>query len=749
MGPAERTTTARTCLGRGHDFSPPYSAQRRQARGTCAGHPGKHRSMRRSEIDTMKAPNSSLPGNASSVRTKLMVWVAAAILISLTWGHIFLLVDESRARETLGAENDLSNLTRVSQEHAIRTLRSADQVIRFVQAGYLEKGNRLDLRELTEQGVIDVEIFNQVGVINEKGIYVLSNLPLVSQIDLSDREHFRVHVPADTGELFVSKPVLGRASGKWSVQLTRRITRANGEFAGVVVVSIDPGYFTRFYSELNLGPQGLAALYGLDGVARARKLGSKEEFGTSATGAVMFARMKRGELFGTYTSVSVVDGVNRVYFFRKIPGYPLAVSAGLSIQDVFANHRQGRDALIFQASLLSLLILLLAAGLNRHLRQIRLATDARQLAQQSALEKSEQLSAIFSLSPDGFVSFDPNHRVSYVNPAFARMTDQGQASLTGMEESELSSWLVQRCKPGARFVGIATLRDQATNQKNPERELIEMDHPGRQILEVILLASSAGSVSQILYFRDVTHEVEVDQMKSEFLSTAAHELRTPMAGVLGFAEVLLNLELSPAEQRESLTIIFEQSKFMANILNELLDLARIEERRGKDFRYSGLCLQELITQLVKAFALPPQRSAPRLVFPSSPTHVMADRGKLQQAILNVLSNAYKYSPGGGEIVLEVEQKDEPGREPRVCIHITDHGIGLTPEQLLRVGERFYRADISGKLPGTGLGMSIAKEIMALHQGQISLSSTLGQGTRVSLCLPLHAAPQRTPVADPR
>jgi hypothetical protein len=112
--------------------------------------------------------------------------------------------------------------------------------------------------------------FNQVGIIDAKGIYVLANLPTTGKLDLSDREHFKVHVATNTGELFVSKPVLGRASGKWSIQLTRRITRANGEFAGVVVVSIDPGYFTRFYKELNLGSEGLAALYGLDGVARAQ-----------------------------------------------------------------------------------------------------------------------------------------------------------------------------------------------------------------------------------------------------------------------------------------------------------------------------------------------------------------------------------------------------------------------------------------------------------------------------------------------
>jgi signal transduction histidine kinase len=688
--------------------------------------------------------------NLDHRRAKLALWLGAAALLVLTWSHIISLVADSHSRELAGVERDLANLTRVSQEHANRTLRSADQVIRFIQSRYLEIGDRLDLGALTSKGVIDTEIFNQVGVIDANGIYVLSNLPIKGRLDLSDRAHFKVHVAADTGELFISQPILGRASGKWSIQLTRRITRPDGQFAGVVVVSIDPGYFTRFYAELNLGAQGLSAIYGLDGVARARKVGPKEEFGTAASAALMFTRLAQGELAGSYQQRSVVDGIERKYFYRKVPHYPLIVSAGLDMQDLLANHRKARDALLLQAALLSLLILALATALTRHLRQLRQAMAARQLAQRQVQDRTEQLNAIFTMSPDGFVSFDQHRCVKYVNPAFTQMTAPGAAALEGMNEQDFSAWLLQRCSAHARFIGIEALRHRLAGKENPERELIEISHPAKRILEVGLRASSSSTVSQILYFRDVTHEVEVDQMKSEFLSTAAHELRTPMASVFGFTEVLLTQQLDATTQRESLGIIYEQSRRMATILNELLDLARIEERRGKDFRYTGLCLQELLTQLVKGFKPPEQRSAPELLVPTLAVHVMADNGKLQQAILNVLTNAYKYSAVGSTVTVQIVQDhdQDPARADRVCIQITDHGIGMTPEQLLRVGERFYRADASGKVPGTGLGMSIAREIMALHRGSIKLDSTFGQGTRVSLCLPMHLANVGSGAAGP-
>jgi hypothetical protein len=196
-------------------------------------------------------PLTMRPFASTYLRTLILVWVASAALLALTWQHVSNSVEESRTKELDAAERDLSNLTRVTQEHAIRTFRATDQVIQFIQSRYLEKGNKLDLTSLAEEGVIDTTIFPQVGIIDAHGIYILANLPVTGKLDLSDREHFKVHMAADTGELFVSKPVLGRASGKWSIQLTRRINRPNGEFGGVVVVSVAVDYFTRFTVSFN------------------------------------------------------------------------------------------------------------------------------------------------------------------------------------------------------------------------------------------------------------------------------------------------------------------------------------------------------------------------------------------------------------------------------------------------------------------------------------------------------------------
>jgi signal transduction histidine kinase len=254
----------------------------------------------------------------------------------------------------------------------------------------------------------------------------------------------------------------------------------------------------------------------------------------------------------------------------------------------------------------------------------------------------------------------------------------------------------------------------------------------RRVLEIGLRQGHGGGVSQVLSMRDVTHETEVDLMKSEFLSTAAHELRTPMSSIYGFSELMLRRRLSPERQQEVVATIHRQSELMIAIINELLDLARIEARRGQDFVLESCDLTQLLPALVADFRAPGQRPEPQLDLGTRPAPVNVDPAKLRQALLNVLSNAYKYSPGGGAVDVRLLRDDGL---LRLGIEVRDHGIGMTPEQLARVSERFYRADASGTIPGTGLGMSIVKEIVELLGGSLALASEAGQGTTVTLWLP--------------
>ena len=251
---------------------------------------------------------------------------------------------------------------------------------------------------------------------------------------------------------------------------------------------------------------------------------------------------------------------------------------------------------------------------------------------------------------------------------------------------------------------------------------------------MITLYPKSANVSKTLYFKDITKQAEIDRMKSEFLSTAAHELRTPMTSIQGFSEVLLTQNLDERTKTELLETIFRQAGLISSIINELLDLARIEARQGKDFRIQNLNLQELVHQAVASYKTPPGYQKP-IIHPSpSDLHVMADAGKMQQALSNIIENAYKYMPKKGIVEIHFE-KQKINNHLCYGIKVTDEGIGMTSEQQERACERFYRADSSGKIPGTGLGLSIVKEIIELHGGSIEIQSILGKGSKITLWLP--------------
>jgi signal transduction histidine kinase len=346
-------------------------------------------------------------------------------------------------------------------------------------------------------------------------------------------------------------------------------------------------------------------------------------------------------------------------------------------------------------------------------------------------DRATLINTLFEISPDGFVVVGSDDTIRLTNPAFHTMTGIAADEVIGRAIGHLDNCLSEVATQPQRFTPLAALF--AEGSTGAVHQTLELTRPREAVLQIVGVRRDAGSIDRFICFRDVTRETEVDRMKSEFLSHAAHELRTPMASIYGFTELLMTQDFDEAERREFLDTIYRQSELMISIINELLDLVRIEARRGKDFTLAQINVRDLLHDIVADFKPPQGRPAPKEPLIEGPLRVSADRKKLIQAVSNVISNAYKYSPGGGTV--DIELAPPTSGDPLFGIRITDHGIGMTPEQLAHVCERFYRADTSGKIPGTGLGMSIVKEIVELHGGRLELASKVGAGTTVTLWLP--------------
>lgn len=409
------------------------------------------------------------------------------------------------------------------------------------------------------------------------------------------------------------------------------------------------------------------------------------------------------------------------------------------------QHKDGRWIWIMDRGIV------LRDGENKAYRMIGSHADVSELknAQESLHQRERELDAIVDISPDGIVTITKQGLIQSVNTAFLAMTGFDSKQLIGITAPSLEESLQQICNQQPRypkpnetdkqvyFIDLNKIGDHKAHHdfaSDPDQTTIQP--PKLRVLSRTVRELHGQDIAKVMYFRDISAESEIDQLKNQFLSTAAHELRTPMASVFGFSELLLSRNFDAETTREILTTIHQQSESLVTMLSQLLDLARIESRMGLDFCFVQHALWPIVERAVAELLVPGDPRKIKISRPKKSYTVEVDADKLRQVISNVLVNAYKYSPQGGEISLQIKKRHQPGNVPEVGIVIRDYGLGMSREQLKHIYERFWRADNTVGISGTGLGMSLVKEIMDIHQGQIEIKSKPGGGTIVYLWLKL-------------
>lgn len=357
---------------------------------------------------------------------------------------------------------------------------------------------------------------------------------------------------------------------------------------------------------------------------------------------------------------------------------------------------------------------------------------ARFLARQQQKERltrlTSELSAIFQLSADGFVAFNGDGVLSYLNPAFARMTGLERDDLRGLDQAGF-----ERRLDGLRDPKQAEERagngDRVIHLAQPRRTVLQRSQRDARDLDGRL-------VGRLFYFRDITLETGLLRANGEFLSNAAHELQTPMASIHGFVELLLKTELPAEKRRTVLETVLRQSTRLIEIVKELLEVARFDARAARDLDRRPQALAPVIRATVDELLVHDDPRRVELALPDDDASPWGDidRDRFTQALTNVLSNAYKYSPNGGEITLRLVERTRSDLR-WVGVAVRDRGIGMSAEEQRRLFDRFFRAHPSGAIPGTGLGMSLIKKIVDAHGGSVEVDSAPGAGTEVTLWLP--------------
>ncbi|MFL6797763.1 MAG: EAL domain-containing protein [Xanthobacteraceae bacterium] len=329
--------------------------------------------------------------------------VFGMVIIAMLWAGVFFKYSGDVEEDRRESERTNRNFAMVFEENVLRSIGEIDKALLYLRRSIETRQGSTDYATIVSTTDVLSEIIVQVAIIDAHGIMRASNAgpQPAPRLDLSDREHFKVHLGHGEDKLFISKPVVGRVSGKWSVQFSRRFSNGDGSFAGVVVASLDPQHLTEFYDKIDLGSAVSVALIGSDGVVRSSG-GSAADFalGQDLTGSELFARMRSGH------NVSFEDGDSateegRLITIRKIRGQPLWVSVSMRSREIYRPSELG---LVLNTLVALLLTLLILVAMERILR-----TEAR------ARLKAEQLHLTLENMSQGIMLVTKDLQIPIIN----------------------------------------------------------------------------------------------------------------------------------------------------------------------------------------------------------------------------------------------------------------------------------------------------------------------------------------------
>ncbi len=298
-----------------------------------------------------------LPRSRRSRRRALFaIPLLGTIAIALLWTAIVMRLAVEKDSAYREAAASAAILSSALEQHTIKAIHQVDQITRFVKFEFEKSPEHFNLTSTVEKGVVPSDTLIQVSLLDAQG-HLIANTSEIhpKAVDLSDREHFQVHATHNDDELYISRPMLGRVSGQWTLQMTRRLNGPEGKFAGVVVVSEDPGYFTSdFYNNAAIGRDGVIAVVSDTGAVLARRTGTVgpgESGSFSATGVYPIAE----RVSGVYADP--IDGTSRIVSFRHLDGYPLGVLVGLSEAEEMADYNHTRNVYLLMTGFITLAML--------------------------------------------------------------------------------------------------------------------------------------------------------------------------------------------------------------------------------------------------------------------------------------------------------------------------------------------------------------------------------------------------------
>lgn len=332
---------------------------------------------------------------------------------------------------------------------------------------------------------------------------------------------------------------------------------------------------------------------------------------------------------------------------------------------------------------------------------------------------------------DGVIVTNPENKVLVANSV--------AESWLGLSEKEIMDQPVEKIIYEQNLLSLINKIRKDGNHEDTKVELIIK--PDNKRKQIVLQAKAAQVIDAdnkligiVTIFRDITKEKEIDRMKTELVSMVAHELRSPLTSIAGFSELLLDEGVTQEQSKEYAEIILKESNRLGDLINKFLDISRIESGKSQVHK-TPVQIGHVIESILEMNMYLAERKGMKvnINIPDDLATVWVDREMMGEVILNLFSNAVKYSPERKAINIDVEDKDD-----EQLIRIADQGYGIPEKSLNKIFDKFYRVtdnEYIQEVNGSGLGLSLVKEIIELHDGSIWVESKIGEGSTFTFSIP--------------
>lgn len=683
------------------------------------------------------------------VRRQLMVLFG--FILGLIWLGAYFELERNYQAQINDVKFRTQAQSELFAEYALSTIKRIDELILDTRDDWNGDWFAFAEKIKKRQNIVQ-DISFQVAVINAKGIMVFSNLSKPNtQVDLSERKHFQVHRDhPERDDLYISNPVKGKVSNKWSLQFTRPIFKAN-QFAGVMVLSVDPQQFTAIARKFNSPAGSVIAVLRDSGEVMARYPDFADYLGKVIDTHHMFAS-KEG-ISGNFQRYSQVDAIERMYGYRRLDDYHLVFAVGEPIGFLTTAFQTYRRTVISFAVMVSLICSLIFWYLFKAQQRL-IVMQARLAEREQTLRTSQKVGRIGSFTLD---------------LSSKQITSSGTLlSILGCDEQyplNLRNWL-RLIAPAYRLSSLRTIKTMLSTNQRFENEYPIIRQSDQQLIWVSshgqIYFDSRGKAEKIVgILQDITerkrHEDELTKAKelaeaantakSLFLATMSHEIRTPMNGIIGMTDLMLETALNK-EQKRYLDLIKSSSDALMGIINDILDSSKIEA--GKlTLENLDFDLAEEINVAIKTLAIQAEKKGLELIADIElglSQQLKGDPNRIRQILFNVVGNAIKFTQTG-EVTVNISCNKRYEDEIELHFKISDTGIGIAADKQQAIFELFSQADnsVTRKYGGTGLGLSISSRLLELMGGKIWVESQVGRGSTFHflIALPFSDLPAKS------